>query len=101
MKPPKTLDEYIDLVHQAVYEVDELQSCIEDDMEEMENCLPFIQPLDRQLRELFESMTSGKYSFPANEDLPFMALVRQFGPQIPFKPLLELINTTHRIGLGE
>ena len=101
MKPPKTLDEYIDLVHQAVYEVDELQSCIEDDMEEMEDCLPFIQPLDQQLRALFDSMTSGKYQFPGNEDLPFMAIVRKFGPQIPFKQLLEVINTTHRNGLAE
>jgi len=100
MKPPKTLDEYIDLVHQAVYEVDELQSCIEDDMEEMEDCLPFIRPLDRELRALFESMTSGKYHFPGNEDLPFMAIVRKFGQQIPFRQLLEVINTTHRNGLG-
>ena len=29
MKNPKTLDEYIDLVHQAVYEVDELRAIVE------------------------------------------------------------------------
>ena len=99
MKPPKTLDEYIDLVHQAVYEVDELQSCMEDDMEEMEAYLPFIQQLDQMLRALFDSMTSGKYSFPNAEDLPYMDIVRKFGPQIPFKQLLVVINTAHRNGL--
>jgi len=100
MKPPKTLDEYIDLVHQAVYEVDELRACIEDDMEEMEECLPFIDPLDAQLRALFESMTRGTYKFPEEDDLPFMPIVKRFGSQIPFKQLLEVINTTHRNGLA-
>jgi len=99
MDTPKSMDEYIDLVHQAVYEVDELRACIEDDMEEMEECLPFIDPLDHQLRALYESMTSGAHKFPGEEDLPFMAILKRFGPQIPFRKLLEVINTTHRNGL--
>ncbi len=100
MKDPKTLDEYLDLVHQAVYEVDELRACIDDDMEEMENYLPFVEQLDAQLRALFDEMTSGKYTFPANADLPFMAIVQRFGVHIPFRKLLESINRTHRRGLA-
>ncbi len=99
MKAPKTLDEYIDLVHQAVYEVDELRACIEDDMEEMEASLPFIDPLDHQLRALYDSMISKQYSFPSETDLPYMSIVKMYGPAIPFKRLLEVINTTHRNGL--
>jgi len=99
MKAPKTLDEYIDLVHQAVYEVDELRACIEDDMEEMEASLAFIDPLDHQLRALFDSMVSKTYSFPSETDLPFMSILQMYGPVIPFKRLLEVINTTHRHGL--
>jgi hypothetical protein len=28
-----------------------------------------------------------------------MAIVKRFGPSIPFKPLLNVINHTHRFGL--
>ena len=59
MHQPKTMDELIDLVHQAVYEVDELRACVEDEPEEMERYLPFIDQLDVQLRKLFDDMTRG------------------------------------------
>ena len=99
MHAPADMDEYIDLVHQAIYEIDELNACIEDDAEEMEHYLAFIQPLDVQLRELYNDMTSGKY-LPGGADLPFMTIVRKFGAQIPFKQLLEVINATHRRGFN-
>ena len=98
MRAPADMDEYIDLVHQAIYEIDELNACIEDDTEEMEHYLAFIAPLDNQLRELYSDMTGGKYQLSPDTDLPFMAIVRKFGAQIPFKQLLEVINTTHRRG---
>ena len=47
MKNPKTLDEYIDLVHQAVYEVDELRAIVEDDEERI---APHRQVRDRRGR---------------------------------------------------
>lgn len=49
---PTTFDEYLDLVHQVVYEVDELRSCNAGDEEEMERYMAFIDPLDAQLRSL-------------------------------------------------
>lgn len=101
MRPPKTFDEYTDLVHQAIYEVDELRACIEDDLEEMERYAPFIDQLDVQLRTLYDSMNRGDYMFPAGKDLPMMALVRSFGRHIPFAKLLVLINSVHRDGLAQ
>ena len=98
MFQPKTLDEYIDLVHQAIYEVDELRACIEDDPEEMERYVPFLDQLDAQLREFYAEMTGGSYTFPVNSDLPFMAIVTKWGRDIPFRQLLQIINTTHRNG---
>jgi hypothetical protein len=100
MKSPKTMDEYIDLVHQAVYEIDELRSCIEDDEEEMGVFEPFVEQLDNQLRALYDEMISGKYQFPGDADLPFMGIVQRYGPAIPFRKLLEVINSTHRKGLA-
>lgn len=98
---PTTYDEYLDLVHQVVYEVDELRSCNADDEEEMERYMAFIDPLDAQLRLLYARMTSGDYTFPEPQDLPFMSIVHAFGKHIPFRRLLETINETHRNGLGK
>ncbi len=100
MKQPKTVDEYIDLVHQAVYEVDELMSIIGDDSEAYEPILPFVADLDNQLRKLYDDMISGRYEFdPNGPDLPFMALADKIGKHMTFKPLLRIINQTHRFGL--
>ena len=98
MKSPSDWDEYLDLVHQAVYEVDELKACMDDDMEMEDGYAQFIEPLDVQLRKLFDDMTSGRYQFPSNTDLPFMVVVQKFGRAIPFRALLETINRTHREG---
>jgi hypothetical protein len=101
MKNPTTWDEYLDLVHQAVYEIDEMRACIDEDSgdEDAELYAQFIDPLDMHLRKLFDDMISGRYQFPGNTDLPFMAVVQRFGRAIPFRLLLETINRTHRQGL--
>ncbi len=101
IKRPKTVDEYLDLVHQAVYEVDEFQCIIGDDDEERYvNVLPLVKALDESLRALYDDMTQGRYQFaPGGPDLPCMAIAAQIGPLLPFKPLLKVINETHREGL--
>lgn len=101
MQSPRTWDEYLDLVHQAVYEIDEMRACIDEDAgdEDAELYAQFIEPLDIYLRKLFDDMTCGRYQFPSDTDLPFMAVVQRFGRAIPFRVLLETINRTHRNGL--
>lgn len=100
MKNPKTIDEYIDLVHQAVYEVDELRAVVEEDPDRNGMILPWVDAMDKELRGMYETMTSGTYQFdPNGPDLPFMEIVKRFGPNIPFKQLLNVINHTHRFGL--
>lgn len=100
MKNPKTVDEYIDLVHQAVYEVDELRAVVEDDEDRRSMILPWVDAMDKELRAMYDSMVDGSYKFdPNGPDLPFMAIIKRFGPSIPFKPLLNVINHTHRFGL--
>lgn len=100
MKTPATWDEYLDLVHQAVYEIDEMRACIDEDAgdEDAELYAQFIEPLDIHLRKLFDDMISGRYQFPGETDLPFMVVVQRFGRAIPFRLLLETINRTHRTG---
>lgn len=100
MKRPKTADEYIDLMHQAVYEVDEIRSIMEEDSDEFAPFKPYIERLDSQLRQMYDDMLSGKYSFdPNGPELPFMDVVRRLGPRLPFGNLLKVIDQTHRNGL--
>ena len=96
MKKPANLTELIDMVHEAVYEVDELRACLEHDDEEASLYTPFLDSLDTMLRE---SMTSGKYEgVGKGEDLYFLPLFRKHERNIPFRELLRTINATHREG---
>jgi hypothetical protein len=99
MKKAKDLNELIDLVHEAVYEVDELRACLEHDDEEASTYTPYLDSLDSMLRELHQSMTAGSYGgVGRGEDLAFMSLFRQHERTIPFRELLRTINATHREG---
>lgn len=99
MKRPANFNEFVDLVHEAVYEVDELRACLEHDDDEASTYTPYLNTLDGMLRDLHESMTAGKYpGVGSGEDLPFMPLFKQHERNIPFRELLRTINATHREG---
>ncbi len=99
MKRAKDFEQLIDFVHEAVYEVDELRACLEHDDDEASTYTPYLDNLDKMLRDLHESMASGKYEGVAQgEDLPYMALFKKHERDIPFRELLRAINATHREG---
>ena len=99
MKKARDLNELIDLAHQAVYEVDELRACLEHDDDEMATYSPYLDPLDKILRELYESMVSGRYHGTGQgEDLAFMPLFKRYERDIPFREILRALNATHREG---
>ena len=95
---PKSADEYVKLVEQAVTELNELRASLEYDMEEEGARYAFVEPLEQEVRRLRASMADGSYQFE-NKDLPFMVIVNRFRSRIPFSDLLALINRTHREGL--
>ena len=101
MKRPATMEDYIELVKSALFDVEELRMSVEFDMEFMEAALGFVDPLEKGLRELLNSLENGSYEF-VDEDLPFMPLVEaQQNVMLPFKPLIRQINETHRKGLRD
>lgn len=95
---PKTPKEYVDLVDQAIIEVDELRACFEYEMEDTGSHMAYLEPLEQHLRRLRASMADGSYEF-GSEDLPFMELADKHKAQLPFANLLAMINYTHRNGL--
>jgi hypothetical protein len=99
IKKASDLNQLIDLVHEAVYEVDELRACLEHDDDEASTYAPYLDSLDRMLRNLHEAMVSGKYAGAGQgEDLSYMPLFKKHERDIPFRELLRTINATHREG---
>ena len=99
IKRARDLNQLIDLVHEAVYEVDELRACLEHDDDEASTYTPYLDSLDKMLRDLHESMVSGQYAGTGQGgDLAFMPLFKKHERDIPFRELLRTINATHREG---
>ena len=98
LRRARTVDEYVEWVRQAVFEVDDLRACLEFETEDERSFPDFLDPLDEGIKGLYRSMLDGTYAF-GREDLPFMDLAAQFAEEIPFHTLLKQINETHRRGL--
>ena len=96
---PKTPEQYVDLVDQAIFEIEDLRMAAEYDMDSMGAATEFLSELERDMRELRDSMADGSYRF-GKEDLPYVKVVEHQDERIlPFKQLLLKINETHINGL--
>jgi len=96
---PKTAEEYVDLVDQALFEIEDLRMAAEYDMDSMGAATEFLDALEREVRTIRESMADGSYMF-GKENLPFFKIVEHQDEQIlPFRQLLLKINETHINGL--
>jgi hypothetical protein len=98
LRRAKTVDEYVEWVRQAVFEVGDLRDCLEFELEDLNRFPAFLDPLEQGIAGLYESMKAGSYSF-GREDLPFMDLAEKCAEEVPFVTLLKQINETHRKGL--
>jgi hypothetical protein len=103
MMQPKTVDDYLDLVDQAIYETDEVLMCAADEGDpedsDFSGILPVFEQLSRDLKSLHEEVRQGRHLF-GQGDLAFMPLVQQWKRRIPYYELLLALNNLHRQGLG-
>jgi hypothetical protein len=96
---PKTPEQYVDLVDQALFEIEDLRLAAEYDMDSMGAATEFLGELEADVRKLRQSMADGSYRF-GKDDLPFVRVVEHQDERIlPFKQLLLKINETHIRGL--
>lgn len=96
---PKSAEEYVRLVDQAIIEIEEFIACLEFDMENPGDQLRVLNPLLDEVRLIRAGMADGSYEFE-NKDLPFMDVANRLSSQLPFTHLLAVINLTHRHGLN-
>lgn len=98
LRRARGVDEYVEWVRQAVFEVGDLRECLEYELEDLSRFPAFLDPLQEGIDGLYRSMQEGTYGF-GREDLPFMDLAERYADEIPFHTLLKQINETHRKGL--
>ncbi len=94
-----TAEEYIELIRQALFEIEDIRAAMEFDEDGIQGAQAYITQLETGVRTMYDQMKRGDYQFQ-NQDLPFMTVARaQDYKVLPFKALLEEINRIHRNGL--
>ena len=95
----RTVEEYTGLVDQVIFDLEDLRSTSEFDIEAIEVNTSFVDLLLEEVRALRKSMADGSYLF-GRVDLPFMRLVKRSNEKdLPFIQLFFQINQTHKQGL--
>ena len=96
---PKTAQEYVQLVEQALDELGDIEEASSYDFDEIESNLGFVEALKKELTGMRESMQDGSYQF-GRTDLPLMRIVKRHTEKdLPCIRLFYTINQTHRQGL--
>jgi hypothetical protein len=91
---------YRKLVDEALIEVDEMRLTIEYESDGDPSAIVFLQPMAADLKRLAEAMDTDSYDF-SDQDLPLVTCMeKHYYDKLPFKYLLDMINETHRKGLG-
>lgn len=96
---PSTPEAYVELVRQAIFELEDIVEAMGYDLDEVDGTPMYIEALLKELRGMRAAMADGSYMFGRN-DLPMMRIVSKHTEQdLPCIKLLYLINQTHREGL--
>jgi hypothetical protein len=96
---PSTPEEYVALVRQAIFELEDIVEAMGFDVDEIDDSPMYIEVLLKELRAMRAAMADGSYQF-GRHDLPMMRVVKQHtDKELPCIRLLYLINQTHREGL--
>ena len=95
----QTADEYVELVRQVIFELEDLQEASAFDIDDLAGENSLVDMLLQEMRELYDSMQKGDYLF-GRRDLPVMRLLKNASEDdLPFLKLFYRINRTHTRGL--
>lgn len=99
MNPIKTTAQFSHMLEQVLDELDELRAAIEYDEEFMGDALVFLDPLEKDVRDLRAEVQEGRHQF-GGEDLPFVKMLKSVDARLlPFGQMLVWINDAHLKGL--
>ena len=104
MKPgnaPKTLEDLLRLVDEAIFEAEDVLNCAEEEGETDQHftrVVPVATTLRAELHKLRADLASGQVEPGTRKDLLFMPMFMQWRDRLPFASLIEDINRACREG---
>ncbi|MBE9515475.1 MAG: hypothetical protein IME93_00710 [Proteobacteria bacterium] len=101
---PKDPNEYMDLVDQAIFEIDEIMACAGDEDGEdfaLNELMPIFEFLDKELRQLDQDLRSGAHHFGEGRVLPFAEITESWGGRIPCTDVLRMIISIYKKGFED
>jgi hypothetical protein len=103
MHGPKSAEEFIHLLDEAIFELKDALACAGDEgdgMVEFTSNVPLYDQLLEECVELKARFSADQLAVGSGKDLPFMPLVHRDSEQIPFSDLLDLINQGYKNGFN-
>ena len=101
---PRDPNEYMDLLDQAIFEIDEIMACIDDEDGEdfsLYELLPIFEFLQKELRQIDQDLRSGEHHFGEGKELPYAELLKNWGARIPCADVLRMLNEIYIKGFEE
>ena len=98
---PKTPHEYMDLVDQAIFEIEDVLACaLDEDGEEhvLTELLPLYEFLIKELKQHYKDLVEGTHNFGHNDSLSIEPILTKWGSRIPCSDLLNVIVHTYKRG---
>jgi len=103
MYKPKNVDDYVELINQALFEIEDLIMCADDEGDgdtEFSTMMPDLRVIEAGLKALHAEILGGDYVIGRGEDLPFMPVVQKVRKRLPIVTLIDAINSAHKKGLA-
>jgi hypothetical protein len=103
MYKPKNVDDYVELVNQALFEIEDLIMCADDEGDgdtEFSTMMPDLRVIEAGLKALHAEILGGDYVIGRGEDLPFMPVVQKVRKRLPIVTLIDAINSAHKKGFA-
>jgi tetrahydromethanopterin S-methyltransferase subunit A len=97
----RNVDDYVELINQGLFEVEDLILCAEDEGEadaEFSVVMPDLRMIETGLKALHAEILGGNSVIGRGEDLPFMPVVQKVRKRLPIVSLIDAINSAHKKG---
>jgi len=101
MRGPRTAEEFLHLLDEAIFELKDVLACAEDESDvsmEFTSNVPMYEQLLAEYEELKTQFSADEIAVGRGKDLPFMPMVERAHDRIPFVDLLGLINQGYKNG---
>ncbi|HWR88031.1 MAG TPA: hypothetical protein VN277_06395 [Acidiferrobacterales bacterium] len=99
----RNVDDYVELVNQALFEIEDLILCAGDEGEddnEFSIMTPDLRVIEAGLKALHAEILGGSYVIGRGEDLPCMPVVQKVRKRLPIVSLIDAINSAHKKGFA-